>query len=158
MAFDYLVILIFPSKSVAHAYKQPCSLASGLLSMNVDAKMRSKVRHEREFTIISHRIKIQSHQVRQKERIATRIPGSISDIHGVRAVCAAARRRQAVLRRHGRWLGGSSALPLLAISFEDRDVEECIDTVSIGSECGRGVESCCEMLRRAMFRWFSSWR
>ena len=99
MAFDYLVILIFPSKSVAHAYKQPCSLASGLLSMNVDAKMRSKVRHEREFTIISHRIEIQSHQVRQKERIATRIPGSISDIHGVRAVCAAARRRQAVLRR-----------------------------------------------------------
>ena len=51
-------------------------------------------------TIVSHRVKIQSHQIWQQEVIATCIPCAIANIHGIRAVCAAPWRGEVVLWCH----------------------------------------------------------
>ena len=97
MGFDYLVVLWQGRKSIAHPYSLSGALVS-ISSLEFGARKGWEEMGKR--TIVSHRVEIQAHQIWQQEVIATRIPCAIANIHGIRAVCAAPRRGEVVLRCH----------------------------------------------------------
>jgi hypothetical protein len=99
VAFNYLVVLWEGCKSIAHSY-HPVPLAFPFVFSPSIAEQENCV-IEKGSTIISHRLEIESHQIRQQEIIPRGIPGTIAHVHGVGRVCAAPGRRQVILRRHG---------------------------------------------------------
>ena len=81
-----------------HCASTSASIHSIVSVLQIGRKGRGGGRGQQ--TIVSHRLEIQAHQIRQQEIIASRIPRSVSNIHGVRAVCAAPGRREVVLGCH----------------------------------------------------------